>query len=520
MAAVSKVSAERARLFKLTAFNPIRGLTPARLSTALDAFDRGELRGAVLLWQKILLRDDQAKTCFAKRVRNVTALDYDILPVDDSTEAARDKAALEHFYNNLAAFDGLNEMDRGGLRTLIRQMMTARGMLHAVHEIIWSPGVEGLTADFKFLPLQFFEATTGRLRYLKTDQDTVGQELDDYFGESGWMVTTGEDLMQATSIAYIFKSAPLKALLTYCEKFGVPGLHGKTSAQKGTAEWDALVTALSGFGEDLALVTNEGASINPIETKGGATLPQPVLIDRMDRAISRLWLGGDLATMSADGQAVGSQPQSDDLPKLQEDDAAMITDALQSCVDRRVIRMLFGADRPKAYFKLKTPARVNIEREIKVDQFLIGVGAPVGQKDLLERYGRAEPDAGDALAHPAAPPSGPTPPFTGVNERRRASNAQATQLQFEHAALTQLTAAQTAALRPLIARLNAILRLPDDQVEPALQALRRDLPRLNREVLQDAQTRLAFEQIIATALVSGAAEARVKTGQTILPAQP
>jgi hypothetical protein len=513
----SKVDAERARLFKLTSFNPIRGLTPARLATALDAFDRGELRTAALMWQKILSRDDQAKTCFAKRVRNVTGLDYEILPVDDSDAAGRQKAALEVVYNNLTAFDGLNEMDRGGLRTLIRQMMSARGLLYATHEIIWQPdGAGGLTAQFKFLPLQFFENTTGRLRFLPNDTAQYGEELDEFFGPAGWMVTTGEDIMQATSIAYIYKTLPLKSWLTYCEKYGVPGLHGKTNSTKGSPEWNAMRDALAGFGEDLAIVTNEGASITPIEAKGGATQPHPPLVERMDRAISRLWLGGDLATMSADGGAVGSQPQSDDLQKLQEDDAAMITDALQYYVDRRVVQMLFGTDRPLAYFKLKPPARTNIDRELKVDQFLTNVGAPVGQKDLLERYGRAEPDAGDALAHAStsAAPSGFGLPALNT---RRALNDQAAALQFRHQALAQLSQAQAAALRPLVDRINAILRLPDGRIADALAALKADLPRINREVLKDAQTRLAFEQILSAALISGATEGRAKLGQTITP---
>lgn len=517
----SKVSAERARLFKQTSFNPIRGLTPAKLASYLDVFDRGDLRPAVLTWQKIMERDDQVKTCHPKRTRNVTSLDWEILPIDDSAQAKRHKESLEAFYNNLTAYHGLNENERGGLRLLLKHMMTAVGLRYACHEIIWQPAAPGgFTAEFKFLPLQFFENTTGRLRFLRSDYEVSGVELDDHFGRFGWMVTSGEGIMEASSVAYIFKNLPLKAWLTYCEKFGVPGLHGKTSAAKDSAEWDALRDALTGFGEDLAIITNEGASITPIEAKGGANQPHPPLVDRMDRAISRLWLGGDLATMSKDNGAVGSQPQGDDLAKLQEDDAAMVNDALQHYVDRAVIAMLYGeGTRPMAYFELKPPARKNIEREILIDRFLVDVGAPVGQKDLLERYGRAEPDAGDQLARP--PAAAPAPFIRAANTRpRRAINESADRLDqvYRDEALQTLTAAQAATLRPLVGRIAAIVALPDDKIEAALAALKADLPRINREILGDAQLQLAFEKILGAALVSGAAEGRAALGNSILPA--
>ncbi|MBA4136759.1 MAG: hypothetical protein C0518_05530 [Opitutus sp.] len=509
----SKVSAQRARLFKLLFANPVSGLTPARLVSYLNAFSRGELRSAVLLWQQILERDDMIKPCDGKRRRAVASLKWEILPVDDSEQAKAHKEALEHFYNNLTAFDGLNEMERGGVRQLIKQMMTAVAMRYAVHEIIWQPGAPGgLTAQFKFLPLQFFENKTGKLRFLLEDHATDGVDLDEHFGEGNWMCNAGEGLMFAASIAYLFKTPTgLKAWVTFIEKFGVPGLHASTSAQKDSPEWDALVEAVSGFGEDLALVTNDGAKITPLEIKSAGGSPHASLVDRMDRALSRLWMGGDLATMAKGEGAVGSQPQSDDLDKLQEDDTAGISDALQEYVDVQVIRQRFGDVAPLAYFQLNPPARVDIDRERATDEFLMGAGVPVGKKQLMQRYGRAEPAAGDELATPPASPAlslsnGLPNPFAAraANERTRFEQT------FRADALKELSEAQAKALRPLVDRLNAILALPDDKIDGALEALKRDLPRLNREVLKDAQTQLAFEKILSATLVSGATEARQK----------
>lgn len=508
----SKVGAQRAALYKLTSFNPIRGLTPARLAAALDGFDRGELRAAAQIWQKIMERDDQVKTCAPKRTRKVTGLSWEVLPIDDSPEADAHAKALTHFYNNLRTVDGLDENVRGGMRLLIKQLMSAVALRYAAFEVVWKPGAQ-LTAELKFLPLQFFENTTGRLRYLRTDSDLYGVELDEFFGPGNWMLAHGDGVMGACSVAWMFKNMPLKAWVTFCEKFGIPGLHAQTSAGEGSKEWDALVSALNGFGEDLAIVTNEGAKIAPLATPAAGNQPHPALVDRMDRAISRLWFGGDLATMSADGGAVGSQPQSDDLAALQEDDAAMITDTLQEYLDRAVIRQLFGVDEPLAYFQLKLPARTNVERELKVDQALVGLGVPLGVKSLQQRYGRPAPEAAEALAQaPAAgadAPFGVLPPVSGANERRLCLAANDQAPAFGLSMLAQYGRAARERLAPLRARFETALEIEDAAArQTALEQLRAELPAFLRTLSPDSPTVKALENALGTALASGAAEAR------------
>lgn len=522
----SKVGAERAKLFKLLFANPISGLTPARLIGYLNAYNRGDIRQAVLLWQQIMERDDMVKVCDPKRRRAVTALNWEILAVDDSAEAEAQQATLKHFYNNLSAYDGLNEMKRGGVPQLLKQMLSAIGLEYAVHEIIWKPGAPGgLTADFKFLPLQFFENTTGRLRFLRSDHEQYGADLDEYFGPGGWMCNTGEGLMVATSIAYLFKTPTgLKAWVSFMEKFGMPGVHATTSAAKDSTEWDDLVEAVSAFGEDLALVTNEGAKIIPIEIANAGQAPHAPLVDRMDRALSRIWMGGDLATMSAGQGAVGSNPQGDDLENLKIADASSLTDALQFYVDRQVIRMVYGEEAPVlAYFKLQPPSRIDTEREIRTDEFLIKSGIEVGKEFLREKYNRPKPEDDEELAtQPAAAPSpfGAKPPFSAANEqvdlsRRSPAKADAKFEIFRAQALRSLSAAQAAALRPLTDRLSEILGIEDEaSQDAALLKLQNDLPGLLKTMNADPALITAWENIFATALVSGATEARAEISTT------
>src|SRR5471030_2291960 len=82
-------------------FNPIRHLTPESLARSLEAFQLGYLRPAALLWDAMERRDDVLQGVSAKRKKSVARLDWEIVTLDESPDAQRDRRALEYFYQNL-----------------------------------------------------------------------------------------------------------------------------------------------------------------------------------------------------------------------------------------------------------------------------------------------------------------------------------------------------------------------------------------------------------------------------------
>lgn len=498
----ASVSAERVRAHLQGRFNPIRGLTPETLSSHLDSFDLGYLRNAALLWQKIRDRDDTVKAVVEKRELSVSLLNWEILTEDDSPEAAKHKEALEDFYNGLTATNALDRDQRGGVSLLVQQMMHAQGHKWAAHEIVWQPAAPALTAEFRFTPLQFFEKRTGALRFLRTESSLEGEEME----EGGWMVTTGAGLMEATSIAYLFKQLPLKDWLIYCEKAGIPALHGKTDAPKGSKEWEDFRDALANFGVDWGLVTSLQASVAPVDLKATGQLPHPLLVDRMDRAIARLWRGADLGTMSKDGSAVGSQPQDSETDILEAADAMLISETLQRYVDRFVIRYRFGVE-PLAYFQLQPKVKINQELELKIDDYLIKWGVPRAKRELLARYGRPEPEAQDELASAPVAPSPIAPGSASLpNEAQRALVDKST---------AEAGPVKDDILRPIYKRLAAIQEIADPEArQSALASFQAQLPELGRPILARApQLAPALAKAIGTALVSGFATGAESTAK-------
>lgn len=474
----SRVGAERAKqAMQSRGISAIRGLTHERLASALDQFDLGYLRTASQMWQKMKDRDDTIKSVAEKRELDAALLDWEILTLEDSPEANAHKEALEYAYNNLTATGSLDQNELGGVSKLIKQMMHAVGHRYAVHEIVWRPEVE-LTAEFRFTPLQFFENTTGKLRFLPSEGAALGEEME----AGGWMVTVGPGLMEASSINYLFKSLPLKAWLVFCDKAGMPGLHGETDAAIGSKEWDAFRDALAGFCEDWALITNRNAKINTIDLKSSGQLPHPLLVDRMDRGIVRLWRGADLGTMSQQGDATGSNPQQSETDILSAADALLVTETLQHNFDTQVIRYRFGTE-PKAYFQLKVLKKVNHELELKIDDYLIKWGCGRGKKQLLAKYGRSEPDAGDELASAPISPA-PQLPWQTPGAVLANSDRAGRRALFNANALAALDPAAREALAPVLSRLLQIEALPTPDAQlAALAAFKHDLPQLAKAVL-------------------------------------
>jgi len=423
---------------KRARFNPLPGLTAERLSRALDDFGAGHLRAAVNVWEHLEERDDLLRGVISKRKKAVARHGWTVTPLEglsagEQAEAARQVAVLEFFYRNLECEHAVDTNERGGFRLLARQMMDAVGKRFAVHEIVWvfadghhadgvladghdfggrlgngcgereaSVGVEpgpGLTARFRFVPLGFFENTTGELRFLREEWTMTGEKLS----PGGWMVTVGEGLMAASAVAWLFKQMSLNDWLEYCEHQGKPGVQGVTSAARDSEDWKALEKAVA----DLALgkpVVTSNEPIRVVNWSSGAETPFPQLVERMDRMMAALWRGADLSTLSRD-RGYGASLQAKEGCVLEEDDAEMLTETLRRQVDRWVIRHAFGEKaRPLAGVKVLVSPKECTADDLRVDEFLLGHGAPLGLESTMARYGRTPARRGELVLRSAEAP--------------------------------------------------------------------------------------------------------------------
>jgi phage gp29-like protein len=370
-------------------FNPLRSLTPERLAAALDSWDAGWLRDAALIFETIARREAIVGGTLAKRASAVARRDWEIVvPDPDDPRGEQHKETLEHFYDNLTTTDATDLNVRSGMSGLIRQLMDAILQRYAVHEIVWQPGDDGLTAELRRVPIYFFENRSGRLRYTGPENRADGTPLED----DGWLITTADGLGHALAILYMYRRLGVQDWVAYSEKFSIPGVLGRTSAKSGTPEATAFEAAVAAFGSEwVGTITGDDGSIpEPLKiiTAGGGTgLPQKELAEYCDRMIAALVRGSDLGTLSR-GDSTGASMQADEATVVLEDDCALVSENLQQ-LDKLVIRMVHGDDDPAAYIIINPPSTKDLAKDLAIDTGLAALGITQDPEDVAERYGRS-----------------------------------------------------------------------------------------------------------------------------------
>jgi hypothetical protein len=481
-------------------FNPIRNLTPELLSQYLDSFRLGFLRNAALTWDAMERRDSRLQTVAPKRKKSVSRHGWEILTVDDSPEAAAQKAFLEYFYNHLSVITALEPDEEGEMSLLMRQMMDAVGKRYAIHEIVWQPQADGnLTAKFIFCPLWWFEGTQGKLRFLLNEFAIYGVDME----PGGWLVTVGDGIMEACSVAYIFKHLPMRDWLAFSEKFGTPGVTGETPAAKDSTEWNAMVDAVSSFSADWSAVFNTGGKISLIEANGKGDQPFKPLVDMMNEEMTRLWRGSDLGT-SSKKDGVGASLQGDESDILEVDDAVMLTETLERKVSKFARQWKFGDAPSLAYIKIKVPEADNTELDLKIDQFLIDNNFPISRSSAGQRYGRELPAKTDDLLAPIATP----PPAPAFDEDSSIANDQRTDASDKliQRGKQAFAAAVQEDLSHVLSRLNDILNIQDGELFlKKLQQFAADYPAFKKDILADPAAARALQPILGAALANGLA---------------
>jgi hypothetical protein len=287
-------------------------------------------------------------------------------------------------------------------------------MRYSVHEMalrVDNAAAKEVTFQLRHCPVWFFEARRGFLGYLPNEGAYDGVPLE----RGKWIKAVGAGYMRQCSVGYITKWEPLMDNLLFCSRFGIPGVHGKTDAAKGSPEWNDFAEALTAFANDWVTLSNRNAEITLIDAaKSSSALPFKDLIERADRLYARLFRGGDLSTQSREGDSNGASLQDEEKLAIQEDDAGWISEAFNTGLDEPLIEYLFGT-RPKAWFKLMVPQQPDTERQIKSMEFLAKHTGKVALKTAHERLEIPMAEEGEELltAPQAAAPAG-VPPQPGA----------------------------------------------------------------------------------------------------------
>lgn len=389
-------------------YNALRALDPNVLVRHLEAFARGDICGLERVIDEFEAREDKMRIGSFKMAAAVSSKPWKVQIRQGEEENPRAKLHREHltkFWNRVEATDAFCRNRRGGLRLLVKQMMSAQSRVYSVHDICWKVNGDGtLNATFTHVPAWCFENRTGRLRYIRNDSDTAGVEMPD--GE--WLVTVGEGVGIAAAVIAMAKRLSWNDWLLFSEKCGMPVILGNTNAQRDTPAWAAMSRAIRAIAPKTGLLADTGTTLNAVSMGAGGQQTYRELVDTVDRAISALYRGGDLATQSSGPDAAGVNAQAGESELMDDDGCKMIAETLRDQVEKFVIRFELGDFEPLAEIVINPPADTeDVEREMKIDNHLAGLGVKLSKKDALARYGRTEAeDEKDALTPQNPAPQG------------------------------------------------------------------------------------------------------------------
>lgn len=404
----SHLDAETVAREQQARFNALMHADPDRVVNAITAWNCGSLSMLARMIEEFELRDDKMRSCSKKLRASVARCDYSILKREgfEADERAEKHAQiLRRFWSGIRTTNRFKLDECGGFSLLMKQMMESESMGYCVHELVWRLLPNGeITAQFIKVPLWHFENRTGKLRFLPTTNMTNGEEMKP--GE--WMVSTGDAIGIAAVICATLKRCTLADWAVFCERCGMPFFVAKTTAQFGSAQWKNLSKALAAIGRDARIQVDKATDIDAVQTNSG-NQPYTPLVEWADRAIATLYRGADLSTMSAGGQAVGSNPQNEEMGILEADACQRMSETLHEQVERYVIRFMTGDEEPLAAIRIEPMKKPNITTEIQIDQHLINNGVKLSKLDALQRYGRSEAiEDGDAALEPIEQPQEPT----------------------------------------------------------------------------------------------------------------
>jgi hypothetical protein len=404
----SVFSADAIQLQRRMRFNPLRMLDPENLSIALDQFDIGILRQAALLWDAMVRRDDTLSFVKPQLENAIAGKPWGVFKKAgaDEVEAARHAAALEYFYNNVTAVNAFDRNEKGGRHKLLKQMGECFAYKYAVHHIVWESKagtpepmieVEGgapvpkLTATLEYVPLWFFENVSGTLRFLPFGGFGIdGQELN-WDGE--WICTTGQGIMFAAAICYVFKRLTFQDWTIFNERYAQQKPLGMTNAKKDDEAGRSMADIIASFNSDMGIVLYECQNTDkpPVQLLGPSGTVSVDLferfLDRQDRKMTVMFRGSDLRNMSREKDTTGVSAQSDETEALEIAHCANISDSCRE-IDRQVIRFCFGEGvEPLAYFGLPDMDEEDAKEVRENAGFLADRGAKVDLLATAKRLG-------------------------------------------------------------------------------------------------------------------------------------
>lgn len=356
-----------------------------------------------------IARDDQVKSCRQHRELALTAKEWVVEPGDSSRKAKKAADRLKAVLGNFA-FDDKTQ-----------KMLSAVLYGFSAAEVMWGTDGSEITisdikvrnrARFGFLP-------SGELRLRTQHMQISGEPLPE---RKFWSFCCGADhddepyglgLGHYLYWPVFFKKNGIKSWLYFLEKFGQPTVVGKYPLTASEPEKTKLLQALAAIQSDSAIRIPESMQVELLEAARSGVADYVTLVDRMNSAISKVYLGHTGSTDATPGRLGGESNAS----QVREDLIKADSDLVCGSFNMTVAKWLTfyndgdGVAPPKVWRKVFPEE--DLKAAVDRDKVLFDMGFKPTLKYVHDTYGdgyeqsepvNQEPQGQPINDNPASPP--------------------------------------------------------------------------------------------------------------------
>lgn len=501
-------------------YNPLVGLDIARVVRIINDAERGKYDELQKLNRVTEKRHPTLKGLKARRLSALKKLSWDckvpdtlppgITAAQAETQRVYLRGAYEQIGNLPQVFEFLALPSFRGFAHLEKRYQDDDpslpcNMLNPVPQWHWLRDPQ--TWKWKYDPTARYDLS----RAVEIDPaNFVIREIDD-------------PLCEIALLCFIRRNLAKKDHTAFMEDYAIPSIFamlGENTPLDKVKEWLAIMQQVTSNSRG---ALPPGSTVETLEAKSVDGVQFTNFIAAEDQDLVLAGTGG-LLTMLTANTGLGGDKQGDNhqaaFDAIAQAEAMEITAILQKQFDHPLLKREFPSQPVVAYFELAAldEEDVNALAE-RVGQFYTA-GLEADADEISEKAGikltRAAPrpvvdpaaaaaeaaTAAEALKNRAVQEAG--------KEARYLANSQA-----------DLSEADQATLKPAVDRVVALLAIQDDaEFEKAYRQFQADLPALEEQCLGDDATaplEAAFDEIIGTAMVSGAVEAAEARNQAAEP---
>lgn len=485
-------------------YNPLRGLTLSRAVTLAESYFRGEM--ADYQWACFFVEqtDPDLFALLEMRLGRILEMEYDFVAEKGADEKAAEKQK-ERLTGKIALIDNLDEaIEHLALAPFrhyahLEKWYEGGEIIHLEPVDQWNVVRDGLRGPWRYNP----EARSCSYASLTAAADMPPERF--LFRE------VRRAINRIALFKFVRANLSEKDWDAFVEIYGIPGgvLIGPPDvSEEQKSEFETAANRIAEGGTGYA---PHGSDWKP-NTSARGTQPFKERLDHLSEKLILVGTGGKLTMLNGPSGLGGGQAETH--REVFDQIAAAEARRIAEVFNAQLVPELLGGEKPLVYFRLAAHAEADTGAAVEEVQKLAQAGYHCDPDEVAERTGWSV-----TLKPPVpAPFAGVLPNRARLVNREQPPADRAREAAFKAESLARLSSAQRAALSPLVAEIERIAALPDEQFDAGLRALQARLPELYRTVLSDAALAEAWEDIYGAALVEGAAAAaRAKSTTTSRP---